>query len=90
MQGTEQLALLLSTAAASLQQPSAEGALPAQQRHLALNFCLAVKVGSGRHQTSGRLVCALDGFNEVLRLPHAVVARQHQADKKARHLQLDA
>ncbi|WIA33204.1 hypothetical protein OEZ86_006350 [Tetradesmus obliquus] len=41
--GTEQLALLLSTAAASLQQPAADGTLPAQQRHLVLNFCLAIK-----------------------------------------------
>jgi hypothetical protein len=46
LQGTEQLALLLSSAAASLQQPVADGTLPGQQRHLVLNFCLAIKVGS--------------------------------------------
>jgi hypothetical protein len=44
LQGTEQLALLLSSAAASLQQPVAGGTLPGQQRHLVLNFCLAIKV----------------------------------------------
>jgi hypothetical protein len=45
LQGTEQLALLLSAAAASLQQPAADGTLPAQHAHKVLNFCIAVKVG---------------------------------------------
>jgi hypothetical protein len=49
LQGTEQLALLLSSAAASLQQPVADGTLPGQQRHLVLNFCLAIKVRSTMH-----------------------------------------